>query len=158
VRRIVTGHDANGRAKVLIDDTAPNVRPAREGKTGTPIWCTDAMPANIPIGENIEDMGERSLGTAPPTCGTRFAINTTEPGRSGAFHRTETLDYVIVMEGEIDMELDDASVHLVAGDVLIQRGTAHRWTNNGTATAVVAFILIDAVPLGIGTGTTLRGT
>lgn len=104
MRRIVTGHDANGRAKVLIDDAAPNVRPAREGKTATLIWCTDAMPANIAIGENVEDMGARSLGTAPPACGTRFAINTTEPG------------------------------------------------------AVVAFILIDAVPLGIGTGTTLRGT
>jgi mannose-6-phosphate isomerase-like protein (cupin superfamily) len=158
VRRIVTGHDANGRAKVLIDDTAPNVRAARDGKTATLIWCTDAMPANMPVGENVEDMGARSLGTAPPACGTRFAINTTEPGRSGAFHRTETLDYVIVIEGEIEMELDDTSVHLVAGDVLIQRGTVHRWTNTGTVTAVVAFILIDAVPLGIGTGTTLRGT
>jgi quercetin dioxygenase-like cupin family protein len=155
MRRIVTGHDADGVARIVIDDEPANVRATRNGKTATLLWATDAMPAAIARGE-IEDMGARTLGTAPPSRGTRFAINTTDPGCSGAFHRTETLDYVIVLDGEIDMELDEGTVRLRAGDVLIQRGTAHRWTNNGTVTARVAFILIDAIPLGIGTGTTLR--
>ena len=65
-------------------------------------------------------------------------------------HRTETIDYVIVLSGEIDMETDDSTIKLKAGDVLVQRGTNHAWINHGTEPARVAFILVDAVPLGIG--------
>jgi len=65
-------------------------------------------------------------------------------------HRTETIDYVIVLAGEIDMDMDDSTVRLKAGDVMVQRGTNHAWVNRGTAAARVAFVLIDAKPLGIG--------
>jgi quercetin dioxygenase-like cupin family protein len=65
-------------------------------------------------------------------------------------HRTETIDYVIVLSGEIEMEMDDSTIELKAGDVLVQRGTNHAWINRGTEAARVAFILIDAEPLGIG--------
>ena len=65
-------------------------------------------------------------------------------------HRTETIDYVLVLSGEIDMETDDSTIKLRAGDVLVQRGTNHAWINRGTEPARVAFILIDAAPLGIG--------
>ena len=65
-------------------------------------------------------------------------------------HRTETIDYVIVLSGEIDMETDNSTIKLKAGDVLVQRGTNHAWINRGTEPARVAFILIDAKPLGIG--------
>jgi len=146
---VVTGHDAAGTAKVVFDGEAANVRSSGRGRTSTLIWCTDATPAGIAIGESIEDMGARTLGTPPPPNGTRFTINEIAPGTSGAFHRTETLDYVIVISGEIDMELDDGCVTLTAGDVLIQRGTAHRWMNRGTIPARIAFFLIDAVALGI---------
>jgi hypothetical protein len=65
-------------------------------------------------------------------------------------HRTETIDYVIVIAGEIDMDMDDSTVHLRAGDVMVQRGTNHAWVNRSAAPARVALVLIDAVPLGIG--------
>ena len=65
-------------------------------------------------------------------------------------HRTETIDYVIVLSGEVEMEMDNSTIKLKAGDVLVQRGTNHAWINRGTAPARVAFILVDAKPLGIG--------
>jgi uncharacterized cupin superfamily protein len=65
-------------------------------------------------------------------------------------HRTETIDYVIVMQGELDMEMDDSVVKLKAGDVMVQRGTNHAWVNRGKEVARAAFVLIDAKPLGIG--------
>jgi quercetin dioxygenase-like cupin family protein len=65
-------------------------------------------------------------------------------------HRTETLDYALVLSGEVDMELDDSTTSLKAGDVIIQRGTNHSWINRGTEVARIAFILVDAKPLGIG--------
>jgi quercetin dioxygenase-like cupin family protein len=90
------------------------------------------------------------LGTAPPPNGTRFAVIDFPPGNSGRMHRTETVDYVIVISGEINMDMDNSTVHLTAGDVMVQRGTNHAWVNRGTQRARLAFVLIDAAPLGIG--------
>ncbi len=150
VRRVVTGHDRNQVAKILIDGPATNQRTSKSGGASTLIWCTDRTPADIPGGENVEDMGARLLGTPPPRNGTRFTVNDIPPGRTGPMHRTETIDYVIVLSGEIDMETDDSTISLKAGDVLVQRGTNHAWVNRGTGPARVAFVLIDAKPLGIG--------
>ncbi len=150
IRRVVTGHDANQVAKILIDAPAANRRISKSGGVSTLIWCTDRTPADIPVGENVEDMGARLLGTPPPPNGTRFTVNDVPPGRSGPMHRTETIDYVIVLAGELEMQMDDSTVKLKAGDVLVQRGTNHAWINRGTEPARVAFILIDAKPLGIG--------
>src|SRR5713101_9127170 len=150
VRRVVTGHDANQTAKVLIDGAATNRRISRSGGVSTLIWCTDRTPADIPVGENVEDMGARLLGTPPPPNGTRFTVNEIPPRRSGPMHRTETIDYVIVLAGELEMQMDDSTVKLKAGDVLVQRGTHQAWIHRGPNPARVAFILIDAKPLGIG--------
>lgn len=150
IRRIVTGHDASGVAKVLIDGPAINARSSRPGSVSRLMWVTEEMPADISIGEGIEDMGARILGTPPPANGTRFTINDIPPGRPGRMHRTETIDYAIVLAGEIDMDMDDSTVKLKAGDVLIQRGTNHAWVNRGRETARIAFVLVDAKPLGIG--------
>jgi quercetin dioxygenase-like cupin family protein len=150
IRRIVTGHDDKGIAKVLIDSPATNVRATRTGAASRLMWSTDEMPADIAIGENIEDLGARILGTAPPANGTRFTINDIPPGRPGLMHRTETLDYAIILAGEIDMVMDDSTVTLRTGDVVIQRGTNHSWVNRSTEPARIAFVLIDAKPLGIG--------
>jgi uncharacterized cupin superfamily protein len=65
-------------------------------------------------------------------------------------HRTESIDYVIVLDGEIDMDMDNSTVTLKAGDVMVQRGTNHAWANRSKARARVAFVLIDAEPLGVG--------
>ena len=150
IRRVVTGHDANKVAKVLMDAPATNSKGPGTGLVSTLIWSTDRTPALVPIGEEIEDMGARMLGSAPPPSGSRFTVIEFPPGVVSAMHRTETIDYVIVIEGEIDMDMDDSTVKLRHGDVMVQRGTNHAWVNRSDKKARVAFVLIDAEPLGIG--------
>src|SRR4051812_42075904 len=150
IRRLVTGHDAENVAKVLIDAPATNAKKPSAGTVSTLMWCTDGAPANIPVGRDIEDMGARILGTAPPAKGTRFAVIDFPPGNHPHMHRTETVDYVIVIDGEIEMDMDASSVKLKAGDILVQRGTNHAWANRSGRNARVAFVLVDGQPLGIG--------
>jgi quercetin dioxygenase-like cupin family protein len=149
IRRVITGHDG-AVAKVLIDAPATNAKYPSPGTVSTLIWSTDKTPAAIPAGTAIEDMGARILGTAPPVNGTRFAVIDFPPGNHGHMHRTETIDYVLVLEGEIEMDMDDSTVKLKAGDIMVQRGTNHAWFNRSSSRARVAFVLIDAEPLGIG--------
>jgi len=150
IRRIVTGHDAGKVAKVLMDGPAGNVKFPAPGTASCTVWCTDETPADVAVGERIEDFGARELTIPPPANGSRFGIVDFAPGNARFMHRTETIDYVIVMAGEIDMDMDDSTVKLKAGDVMVQRGTNHAWVNRGQTTARVAFVLIDAKPLGIG--------
>ncbi len=149
IRRVVTGHD-NNVAKVIMDGEASNHKGGASGARSTLIWITEGAPAEMPVGERVEDLGARILGTPPPANGTRFAVITFPPGNPGRMHRTETIDYVIVMQGELDMDMDDSTVKLKAGDVMVQRGTNHAWVNRGKEVARAAFVLIDAKPLGIG--------
>jgi quercetin dioxygenase-like cupin family protein len=158
IRRVVTGHDEAGVAKVLIDAPATNAKYPQAGMVSTMMWCTDGAPAAIPVGEHPEDMGARILGTAPPPRGSRFAVIDFPPGNEAHMHRTETIDYVIVIEGEIDMDMDASTVTLKAGDIMIQRGTNHAWANRGDKRARVAFVLIDAEPIGIGKPVTGKRT
>ena len=150
IRRVVTGHDARHVAKVLMDAAATNWKSSSPGTVSTLIWSTDRTPADIAIGENVEDLGARIIGTAPPANGSRFAVIDFPPGNEPRMHRTETIDYVIVLEGEIEMDMDDSTAKLKAGDVMVQRGTNHAWANRSDKRARVAFVLIDAMPLGIG--------
>jgi quercetin dioxygenase-like cupin family protein len=150
IRRVVTGHDENGVAKVLTDGPARNVKFPAPGVVSTLMWCSEEAPADIAVGEDVEDMGDRILGTAPPPSGTRFCVMDIPPGNPGVMHRTETLDYVLVLSGELEMLLNDSTVQLAAGDILIQRGTNHGFRNKGASSARVAFVLIDAKPLGTG--------
>jgi quercetin dioxygenase-like cupin family protein len=150
IRRVITGHDAVNTAKVLIDAPASNEKYPDKDMISTLIWATDSMPADIAIGEGIEDMGNRMLGSAPPANGTRFCVIDFPPGNSPVTHRTETIDYVICLEGEIEMDMDDSTVTLKPGDVLVQRGTNHTWMNRSNARARIAVVLVDAKPLGIG--------
>jgi quercetin dioxygenase-like cupin family protein len=150
IRRVVTGHDEAHAAKVLIDAPATNAKHPQPGLVSTMMWCTEGAPAAMPVGEQPEDLGARILGTAPPRNGTRFAVIDFPPGNHPHMHRTETIDYVIVLDGEIEMDMDASSVTLKAGDIMIQRGTNHAWANRSDKRARVAFVLIDAEPLGIG--------
>ena len=150
IRRVITGHDNKNTAKVIKDTPSSNIRSRMAGTSSTLIWCTDSMPCDMPIGENAEDMGARILGTYPPVHGTRFIVMQIDPGVPGAMHRTETIDYIICIEGEIDMDMDDSTVKLKAGDTMVQRGTNHSWVNRSDKPAKLAIVLIDANPLGIG--------
>jgi quercetin dioxygenase-like cupin family protein len=150
IRRVITGHDGKNVAKVIIEGPAANVRRPRDGVSSTLLWCTDEMPTDIGIGEGVEDMGARVLGTPPPENGSRFIVMEFAPGIGSDMHRTETVDYIAVLEGEIEMDMDDSTVKLKAGDVMVQRGTNHAWVNRSKAPARLAIVLLDAKPLGIG--------
>jgi quercetin dioxygenase-like cupin family protein len=168
IRRIVTTHDASGKAVILSDENASNVRVRKEsGITGTLLWTTGTMPVTysnadrgaVQIGtapppnssvlrvvefppevpmdpaDNARVLAE--MGIAPPTGGRRAPIHS-------HMHATDSVDYVIVIEGEIDMLLDDSEVHLRAGDIMVQQGTNHAWVNRGDKPCKIAFVLIDA--------------
>lgn len=165
VRRVVTGHDASGKAIVLRDGDAPNAKLRQAtGLTSILVWVTDETPADVSGGA---DRAEREIGVAPPPRGSIFRVVDFPPlggtrvdnaamlremglshgaggARSALMHRTKSIDYAVVMAGEIDMLLDDSEVHLRAGDVLVQQGTIHAWENRGTEACRIAFVLIDA--------------
>jgi quercetin dioxygenase-like cupin family protein len=141
VRRVITGHDASGRAVVKIDEVSNNVISNRPGASACVIWTTDAIPAD---NSGDGDAGLKKVGTTLPG-GTVFRVVEFSPGVSPRVHRTDSIDYAVVISGEIDMELEKGDeVHLKAGDVLVQRGTLHNWINRGTKPCVIAFALVDA--------------
>ena len=150
IRRVITGHDSKNVAKVILEGPAANTKRPRDGVSSTLMWCSDQMPTDIAIGENAEDMGARILGTAPPENGSRFIVMEFAPGIESEVHRTETIDYIVMLAGEIDMDMDDSTVKLRAGDIMVQRGTNHAWVNRSKEPARLAIVLLDAKPLGIG--------
>lgn len=141
VRRVVTGHDKNGKAVVKIDDVGKHVRRSRANMTQQVIWTTDDLP--VTFAQDDTDKGAREIGTTIKN-GSVFRVIEFEPGVAPRNHRTDSIDYAVVISGEIDMEMDDTVVHLKAGDVLVQRGTIHNWVNKGSAPCVIAFVLISA--------------
>src|SRR5436309_8782440 len=140
VRRVITGHDKNGRAIVKIDEVAKHARSGRAGATSVNIWTTEGFPAN---NDGEADNGLRQVATTLAN-GTIFRIIEFAPGLAPRNHRTDSIDYIVVISGEIDMELDGSVIHLRAGDVMVQRGTIHNWVNRGTGPCVLAVILIAA--------------
>lgn len=140
LRRVVTGHDANGRAIVLVDEMVRNAVSARPGATASVIWTTEGFPVD---NDGAEDASQRPTGTTLPN-GTVFRVVEFAPGVAPRNHRTDSIDYAVVISGEIDMVLDDQTVHLKAGEVLVQRGTIHNWVNKGTEPCTIAFALIHA--------------
>jgi quercetin dioxygenase-like cupin family protein len=140
VRRVITGHDATGKAIVKIDEVAKHLASGRPGATACNIWTTEGFPVS---NDGAGDDGLRQVGTTLPN-GTIFRIIEFAPGLAARNHRTDSIDYIVIISGEIDMELDGSVVHLKAGDTMVQRGTIHNWVNNGTAPCVLAVILIAA--------------
>ena len=145
VRRVVTGHDATGRAVVKIDEVSKNVISTRPGQSACVVWTTETFPVD---NTGDADQGPRQVGTTLKN-GTVFRIVEFGPGVAPRNHRTDSIDYAVVMSGEIDMELSDSVVRLKAGDVLVQRGTIHNWVNRSSEPCVIAFVLIDAKPVAV---------
>jgi len=174
IRRVVTGHDADGKAILISDAHSPHVRtsPYRPGVAFTNLWTTATMP--VPV-HGSADPVTPAMKLDPPPQGSNFRIVEFAPERSyigdidaeqarAAFaamggaahalaegeksrhpfmHRTKTVDYGIVLSGEIYLVLDESEVLLRAGDVCIQRGTNHAWSNRSDAPCLVAFVLLD---------------
>lgn len=140
IRRIVTGHDADGKAIVEKDEIMGNVKVMPTGHKGCVMWVTDETPAPV---EGDEDPALRQMGIAPPARGSVLRILELAPGKQASMHRTDTLDYCICLQGACAMKLDDdAEVEMKAGDVLIQRGTWHGWEARGSEPCRLAFVLI----------------
>ncbi|HVC57469.1 MAG TPA: cupin domain-containing protein [Stellaceae bacterium] len=145
LRRVVTGHDENGKAIVTIDEPA-KTGSGRPGVTTSVVWTSEGFPIS---NDGAADESQRQVGTWHPN-GTVFRIIEFAPGNGGRNHRTDSLDYAVILSGEIDMDLDGEEVHLQAGDVIVQRGTIHNWINRGSEPCVIAFVLIDAKPVTAG--------
>jgi quercetin dioxygenase-like cupin family protein len=144
VRRVVTGHSAQGKAVVAIDETMTSAPSARPGQEACVVWATDRVPA-----DNLDPAdGALRTGTTTLANGAIFRVVRYAAGMTGRMHRTRTLDYGVVLGGSIVLVLDDAAeVTLHAGDVLVQRGTIHNWVNRGTEPCTIAFVLVDAAPV-----------
>lgn len=165
-RRVIADHDAAGKAVIVEDGFAPNVKLRANGNlTSTLVWVTDETPAVL---DRPGDPSMREIGVAPPPGGSILRIVDfppeheagafdnaamlaemglqagAAPPRHASMHRTRSIDYAIVLEGEIDMLLDDSEVRLKAGDILIQKATNHAWVNRSDAPCRIAFVLIDA--------------
>jgi quercetin dioxygenase-like cupin family protein len=148
VRRIVTGHDEFGKGVVVTDEVLTAVsRGMGPHIEGCEIWSTNAMPVD---NSTEADAAQRAgfvkqynyVGSGQ---GTTVRITEWAPGHAIFPHRTETLDYSILLSGEIDVELDGGEVvHMQPGDVIVMRGITHCWKNKGSVPAVTAFILMDA--------------
>lgn len=146
VRRVITGHDDKGRAVVKIDEVSKNIVSSRPGASACVVWTTEGFPVN---NDGQSDESLRQVGTTLSN-GTVFRVIEFAPGVAPRNHRTDSIDYIVVMSGEIDMELDGSTVHLEAGDVMVQRGTIHNWVNRGTEPCVLAVVLVDARPVEAG--------
>jgi len=146
IRRVVTGHDDQGRSKVLIDETVGNVISSRPGAQSSVIWSSTGFPVS---NDGDLDPSHKDIATTIDN-GTVFRIVYYGPGVAPRNHRTDSIDYAVVISGEIDMELDVGSVHLKAGDVVVQRGTIHNWVNNGKEPCIIAFSLIASKPVTAG--------
>ena len=146
VRRVVTGHDEQGRAVVMIDEIAKNLPSARPGFVAATVWSTDTIPAD---NSGREDRGARKVGTTLPG-GTIFRVVEFMPGVAARVHRTDSIDYTVIISGEIVMEIDGSEVQLNAGDVFVQRGTIHNWVNRSDKPCVMALVLVDARPVTVG--------
>ena len=174
IRRVITGHDADGKAVVISDAPAPAVRtnPLRPGHMSIDMWKTTSTP--VVVRAQMEDPTGGPKQIHPLPGGTVFRISELAPepeavrnldpdsarevfkamgnagaatfgrgGRHPMMHRTETLDYAVVLEGSVTMVLDDQDVELSAGDVVIQCGTNHAWSNRSGKPCRMLYVLID---------------
>jgi mannose-6-phosphate isomerase-like protein (cupin superfamily) len=166
VRRVVTGLDARNHAVVLFDSSIP-LKQDSPVLSSTNFWITDSTPPSL----SMQDTANRPIGVSPPDNGTKFRLvefapldpateaklppemimkGVSHPPQRGIpvkhpmMHRTRTLDYAMVLSGEIDMMLDDTSVHLKQGDVIVQQATNHGWVNHGTQPCRILFVLMDS--------------
>ncbi len=172
VRRVLTGHDPEGRSTILADGLATNVKEkaSMPGLALTDLWETSAAPAT---NEGHGDAAARPVHLEPPKNGTILRVVEFPPdsqwrnradsreafksiGAAHApdkhsadpmMHRTNTVDYAIVLKGEIHAVMDKGETLLRAGDILVQRGTNHSWSVRGSEPAIVAFVLVSAKPL-----------
>jgi mannose-6-phosphate isomerase-like protein (cupin superfamily) len=168
IRRVVTGLDANNKAVVMFDSRMP-LQTGPYGLNSTNLWVTNTYPLGFSF---KDDTSAIPVGVSPLDHGTKFrvvefppldaateakmepgflmkAVGPVAPARGlpvthPLMHRTRSVDYAVVLSGEIDMMLDDTVVHLKPGDTIVQQATNHAWVNHGTGTCRILFVLMDS--------------
>lgn len=168
IRRVVTGLDAGNKAVVLFDSRMP-LQAGPLGLQATNLWVTSSYPLGFSF---KDDTSSIPVGVSPLANGTKFrvvefppldpateanmepgglmkAVGPVAPARGlpvthSLMHRTRSVDYAVVLSGEIDMMLDDSVVHLKPGDTIVQQATNHAWVNHGTETCRILFVLMDS--------------
>jgi len=164
VRRIVTGHDKAGKAIIVSNEELEMKSRVPGGSSNVNLWLTEKTPAEL----TNEDTAKKIAKVPPPLEGSIFRIIEFVPDKNAphgpakdtrkmmgvslggpearhpGMHRTESIDYALILKGEIDMLVDDGEVHLKEGDVVIQGACNHAWANRGDKPCEVAFILIGA--------------
>jgi len=168
IRRVVTGFDADNKASTLFDSRL-TLKPGPYGIAAVNLWITDSYPPALAF---KDDPAAKPIGISPPDNGTKLRVvefppldAATEakmepnflmksvgdrapvrglPVKHPLMHRTRSLDYAVVLSGEIDMMLDDSLVHLKPGDVVVQQATNHGWINRGTQPCRILFVLMDS--------------
>ena len=173
LRRIVTGHDAVGKSIIAIDGPPAAILGSGGAGLGE-IWVTDGAPADNAVNK---DLADRPIRLEPPDNGTIFRFFSLLPqnksasaqeleeqsaaafqamgathcrvdtSRNPGMHKTRTVDYVILLEGDVTLILEKQEVRLKPFDVVVQRGTNHAWVNNGATPALLVAVLVDAKPL-----------
>ena len=171
VRRFVTGHNAAGKAIVMIDDHAPNVTEIKgwPGLGVTEVWVTDEMPVD---NHGPKDRSLRPMRHDPTPSGSIFRVVEIPPEGAGkidpdaafgqlgshnkpsaadsakhpTMHKTNSIDYLVVISGSMHMLMEEGEVELHAGDCIVQRGTNHAWVNRSGKPCLLAAVLIDAKP------------
>ncbi len=148
-RRVVTGHNAAGKSIVLSDGAPPQNHPMRGAEVGADFYEMWNVPQPVPLltSTAAREPNDRTF-TIMPTTGHLLRIIDIYPLKAGGkrtvMHRTKTLDYVVVIDGELVLVLDDSEVTLRKSDVVVQRGTDHAWENRSDAIARMAFFHLDA--------------
>jgi mannose-6-phosphate isomerase-like protein (cupin superfamily) len=168
IRRVVTGLDADNRAVVMFDSRVP-LQTGPYGLNSTNLWVTNTYPLGFSF---KDDTSAIPVGISPLDNGTKFrvvefppldkateakmepgflmkAVGAVAPARGRPvthplMHRTRSVDYAVVLSGEIDMMLDDTVVHLKPGDTIVQQATNHAWVNHGTEMCRILFVLMDS--------------
>ena len=168
IRRVVTGLDADNKSVVMFDSRMP-LQAGPLGLHATNLWVTNTYPLGFSF---KDDTSSIPVGISPLDNGTKFrvvefppldpaaeakmepgalmkAVGPAAPARGRPvthplMHRTRSVDYAVVLSGEIDMMLDDSVVHLKPGDTVVQQATNHAWVNHGTGTCRILFVLMDS--------------
>ncbi len=141
VQRVVTGHDANGRAVFRSEDVTPTKMISSGDASFLLVWTTATVPAD----NNDETDGRERDAGLTLNQGSVIRVVDMLPGKQSPMHRTNSIDYGIVLEGEIELELEDGAKRTIGqGGIIVQRGTYHLWRNTSDKVSRIAFVLIEA--------------
>lgn len=142
-RRVITSTGSDGHSFLEVHDDPPPCRFSLDNVTMDQLWLTTTAPAD-PSSDELGKVNPKTAYQQPPAFGTLFELCTFEPGFSSPMHRTDTIDYVVVLSGQVDLQVEDGTtVSLSPGDTVVQLAATHRWVNRGADACSIAVVLVS---------------